>query len=144
MGYFDNRRARRGLRSLLETDCRARCRLRFSAFAQRKNEGLVSLCRRPLPCYPTLALAQTFTVWRHSKFPLILVPPPSSLAVGLGDSAGRLSTHSVLSKTVSSYYYNLIVAEGHLYISERACTYVCRGMLDCLQRGATNSGYISI
>ena len=23
----------------------------------------------------------------------------------------------------------LIVAEGHLYISERACTYVCRGML---------------
>ena len=56
-------------------DCRARCRLRFSAVAQRKCERLVSLCRRALPRCPTLALAQTFTVWRHSKFPLILVPP---------------------------------------------------------------------
>ena len=75
VGYSDNRRARGGLRSLSETDCRARCRLRFSAFAQRKSAGLVSLCRRALPRCPTLALAQTFTVWRHSKFPLILVPP---------------------------------------------------------------------
>ena len=43
VGYSDDRRARGGLRSLSEPDCRARCRLRFSAFAQRKNEGLVSL-----------------------------------------------------------------------------------------------------
>ena len=58
-------------------DCRARCRLRFSAVAQRKCERLVSLRRRALPRCPTLALAQTFTVWHHSKFPLILVPPPA-------------------------------------------------------------------
>ena len=58
-------------------DCRTRCRLRFSAVAQRNCEKLVSLRRRALPRCPTLALAQTFTVWRHSKFPLILVPPPA-------------------------------------------------------------------
>ena len=56
-------------------DCRARCRLRFPAVAQLKCERLVSLRRRALPRCPTLALAQTFPVWRHSTFPLILVPP---------------------------------------------------------------------
>ena len=98
-GYTDDRCARGGLHSLLETDCHARCCLCFSAVAQRKCERLVSLRRRALPRCPTLALAQTFTVWRHSKFPLILVPP-SSLAVGLGDSAGRLSTLSGLRRLV--------------------------------------------
>ena len=56
-------------------DCRARCRLCFPAVAQRKCERFVSLRRRDLPRCPTLALAQTFPVWHHSTFPLILVPP---------------------------------------------------------------------
>ena len=36
----------------------------------------------------------------------------------------------------------IIVAEGHLYISERVCTYVCRGMLVSTQSNLVASTYL--
>ena len=52
-------------------DCRARCRLRFSAVAQRKCERLVSLGRRPLPRYPPRVSYRTDTYHIAGTVPVL-------------------------------------------------------------------------
>ena len=76
-------------------------------------------------CWPLLPLTlvpTAFTVSLTSSVSLALpitIAPPALL----------LTPSAALVTTLSGWSEALIVAEGHLYISEHVCTYVCRGML---------------